>query len=190
MMGGAVPTLETHLLDAAGMHARRDELLDVYRDAYADKIDSPFFTEERYWDRLVAYAERDGFALVTGDLDDEGLVGYALGYTLPEGSRWWGGLLTGVSPELVAEDGRRTFALTYIMVRQQWRRHGFARALHDALMSTRPEERATLLVQPANVAAVSAYRSWGWYKVGDLKPFDDAPTYDAMLFDLTQLLAG
>ncbi|BCJ73045.1 hypothetical protein CS0771_25890 [Catellatospora sp. IY07-71] len=186
MIGEAVPVLETTALGAAEMHAHREDLLDVYRDAYADKIGSPFFTEDRHWERLLAYGQREGFALTMGHLDGVGLVGYALGYPLPEGSRWWGGLLTDVAPELVAEDGHRTFALTYIMVRHAWRRHGFARSLHDRLMQTRPEERATLLVQPQNVAAVTAYRSWGWYKIGDLKPFADAPTYDAMLLDLKQ----
>jgi hypothetical protein len=26
-----------------------------------------------------------------------------------------------------------------------------------------------------------AYLSWGWRKIGELRPFDDAPVYDAMV---------
>jgi ABC-type multidrug transport system ATPase subunit len=80
--------------------------------------------------------------------------------------------------------GRRTFALTEIMVRANCRRQGYARKLHDLLLSNRRESRATLLVLPDNVPARTAYIKWGWRKLGGLKPFDDAPTYDAMLIDL------
>ncbi|MEV0453911.1 GNAT family N-acetyltransferase [Catellatospora methionotrophica] len=171
--------------DAAGMQQVREDLLDVYRDAYADKIANPFFAEGRFWERLEAYAARYGFELVTGHLHGR-LVGYALGYTLPAKSAWWSGLLNEVDPELLVEDGRRTFALNYIMVRQAFRRIGIAEALHDALMGDRLESRATLLVLAENVAAFSAYQKWGWHRIGQLKPFDDAPTYEALVLDLTR----
>ncbi|NUT36209.1 MAG: GNAT family N-acetyltransferase [Hamadaea sp.] len=176
--------LDLRLLSASDLPSHRDEMLDVYRDAYADKIANAFFAEQRYWDRVEAYAEREGFGLVMGYVRGEGLVGYALGYPLPASSRWWAGLVTPVEPSLTEETGRRTFALNYVMTRRAYRRRGIARALHDALMHSRTEERATLLVLPDNVAAVSAYRAWGWEKIGELRPFDDAPKYDAMILKL------
>jgi GNAT superfamily N-acetyltransferase len=112
-----------------GLREHRDELLAVYRDAYSDKVDNPFFHDSRYWDRLEAYALRDGFTLVLGRLGGE-LIGYALGYRLPAGSAWWRGLRTEIDPKLIAEDGTRTFAVTYMMVRQAYRRRGYAGALH------------------------------------------------------------
>jgi len=157
--------------------------MDVYRDAYDDKLDHPFFTEERMWERLEAYASRDGFTLVLAYLDGD-LVGYALGNTFMAGSRWGQGMITDVDPDLLVEDGKRTFGFNYIMTRHAYRRRGIARALHDALIATRHEERACLLVLPGNTAARNAYLSWGWNKIGDLQPFDDAPVYDAMLLDL------
>jgi len=179
----AAPQLTIERYDANGLHEHRDDLLNVYAELYRDRLDDPFFSLPRYWERLEAYGQRDGFSLVTGRLDDE-LIGYALGYTLPAGSRWWQGLRTKVDPALLVEDGRRTLALTEIMVRENWRRQGYARALHDALLRDRAEERATLLVLPDNVPAKSAYLSWGWYKLGELRPFDDAPVYDAMVVEL------
>jgi hypothetical protein len=170
-------------LDAAGMHAHRDDILDLYRDAYADKVALPFFSEDRYWDRLDAYAARDTFGMVVARQGAE-VVGCALGYTLPAGSRWWEGLTTPVAADLTEEDGSRTFALNYIMVRQSRRRNRIAKALHDTLMSSRTEQRATLLVLPDNVAASAAYASWGWERIGGLQPFEDAPTYDAMILTL------
>ena len=175
--------LQVQFQDAQRVHQLRDELLDVYADAYAHRLDQPFSTIPRFWERLEAYASRGGFSLVTGRVEGE-LVAYALGYTLPAGSGWWRGLRSEPDPELTEEDGARTFALTEMMVRRTCRRRGYARALHDALLSHRHESRATLLVRPDNDAARLAYRSWGWYKVGDLQPFDDAPVFEAMVREL------
>jgi ribosomal protein S18 acetylase RimI-like enzyme len=170
--------------DAEGMRRLRDELLAVYAEVYAERLGDPFFSEENYWRLLEGYAARDGFVLVTGRLCGE-LVGYAIGYPLPVNSGWWRGLRTPVDPTLLAEDGHRTFGITYMMVRGAWRRRGYARALHDALLADRPELRAALLVRPDNTPAVNAYLAWGWRKLGELQPVDDAPVYDAMVLELS-----
>ncbi|MGH3795064.1 MAG: GNAT family N-acetyltransferase [Pseudonocardiaceae bacterium] len=179
----AVPELITRHYNAHGLHGQRDDVHGAYLDIHADRLDDPFYSWPRYWERLEAYGARDGFGFVTGRLDDE-LIGYALGYPLPPGSRWWRGIRGEVDPALLSETGRRTFAVNELMVRPQWRRRGYGGALLDALLDDRPEQRATLLVRPDNTAARAAYRSWGWYKIGELQPFDDAPIFDAMMRDL------
>lgn len=175
--------------DAIGLHQQRDALLNVYREVYADKLNNPFFTVERFWDRLEAYAARDGFSLITGHMKDE-LVGYTLGYTLPPGARWWQGFRGDVDPKMLEEDGRRTFAVNELMVLSARRRRGYAHTLHDVLLADRPEERATLLVRPDNIPARTAYLKWGWYVLGDLQPFDDAPVYEALMCQLKGATAG
>lgn len=182
-MSTGAPELMIQHHGASGVYGQREELLAVYAEVYVDQLDDPFFSVPRYGQRLEAYAARDGFTLVTGRLDDE-LIGYALGHTIPAGSRWWQGLRGNVDQALLTETGHRTFAVNEVMVRSAWRRRGYARALHDALLHDRPEERAILLVLPDNTAAQAAYRSWGWYKLGELQPFDDAPVYDAMVREL------
>jgi GNAT superfamily N-acetyltransferase len=179
----AAPSLSTVHLGREGLYQYRDELLDVYGEIYKSSIQDSFFSIPRYWERLESYASRDGFSIVTGRIDGA-LIGYALGFALPSGSGWWRGLKTSVDPALLEEDGTRTFAIAEIMVLAQWRRRGYARQMHDSLIDHRPEARATLLVLPDNVPARSAYLTWGWYKLGDLRPFDDAPLYDAMVLDI------
>jgi ribosomal protein S18 acetylase RimI-like enzyme len=169
--------------DAPGLHEQRELILAVYQEIYADRLDDPFFSVPRYWERLEAYAARDGFALMTGRIADQ-MIGYTLGYALPAGSKWWSGLLRPLDPAFTEEDGHRTFALTEMMVREGWRRRGYARTLHDALMRDRTEQRATLLVRPDNEPARLAYLAWGWRKVGEIQPFPDAPVYDSMVLDL------
>jgi ribosomal protein S18 acetylase RimI-like enzyme len=182
-MDAVVPELAIRQHDAHGLHEQRQDVLSVYAEVYADQLDDPFYSLPRYWERLEAYASRDGFGFVTGWRGTE-LVGYALGYPLPAGSAWWRGIRGEVDPALLTETGQRTFAFNELMVRPQWRRRGYATALHDALLCHRPESRATLLVRPDNTAAHRAYRSWGWHKIGELQPFDDAPIFDAMVREL------
>ncbi|MEV6299862.1 GNAT family N-acetyltransferase [Actinoplanes sp. NPDC051861] len=157
-------------------------MIDVYRDAYRDKLADGFLNEQRHWERIEAYASADGYALIEGRISGY-MVGYALGYRLSKDAKWWNGLITEVDPSLISEDGARTFAITYMMVRNEFRRRGYARALHDELLNARPERRAALLVNPSNVPARTAYEAWGWRKIGELQPFSDAPVYDAMLKD-------
>jgi hypothetical protein len=52
------------------------------------------------------------------------------------------------------------------------------------LLSRWPELRATLLAEPDNAPAQAAYAQWGWRKVAKLKPFPDAPVYDALILPL------
>ncbi len=182
-MDTVVPELAVQKYDASGLHEQREDVLAVYAEVYADELDDPFYSLPRYWERLSAYAARIGFSLVTGRLAGE-LIGYALGYTLPEGSGWWRGFQGDVDPALLQETGDRTFAVNELMVRPGWRRRGYARSLHDSLLRHRPEARATLLVRPENAPARAAYRSWGWYELGQLQPFDDAPVFEAMVREL------
>jgi ribosomal protein S18 acetylase RimI-like enzyme len=182
-MHGAAPELVIQRSHANDIYEHQKDILSVYAEVYADLLDDPFFSTARYWQRLEGYSTRAGFSFVLGHLD-AALIGYAFGYTLPSDSPWWDVLQSDVDPSLLAETGERTFAVTELLVRPPWRRRGYARALHDALLADRQEARATLLVLPDNTAASMAYRSWSWYKIGDLRPFDDAPMFDAMVREL------
>lgn len=181
MTGALDLTLHTHPAKALPMH--KAALLDVYQVVYAERLSTPFFTSERFWDRLERYASRDGFCLVTGHLGGE-LVGYTLGETLPAGSTWWRGFLGERDPELLHEDGKRTFAINELMVLPDYRRRGIAKQLSTALLADRPEQRATLLVRAGNTPAYNAYLSWGFVTIGQVKPFDDSPVYEAMVREL------
>ncbi|MBB5874015.1 GNAT superfamily N-acetyltransferase [Allocatelliglobosispora scoriae] len=168
---------------ASELEELREPLLDIYAEVYADELDDPFSGLPRYWERLTAYATRTGFRIVIAHLDSE-ITGYALGYTLPETSRWWRGFLDEIDPTLLTETGSRTVAVAEIMIREPWRRQGIGRQLHDALLIDRTEERATLLVEADNIPAQSAYSAWGWRLLGRLKPFEDSPVFEAMVLDL------
>jgi GNAT superfamily N-acetyltransferase len=57
---------------------------------------------------------------------------------------------------------------------------GYGRLLHDALLKTRSERLAHLLVRQDNPAK-GTYTHWGWQVIGQVQPFPEAPVLDAMI---------
>jgi ribosomal protein S18 acetylase RimI-like enzyme len=188
--GNDVPAnLTFRRYDAAAARTVRDLVADIHRDAYAEEIATtdPFASEEAFMTRFDAYTARDGFDLLIA-VDDAGqAIGQAWGWPLTPGTGWWHGLIKAPEPDFTAEDGRRTFALSEIMVRQAFTRRGIAHALHGELLFARPEQRATLLVRPDNTIAYRAYERWGWQPVAELRPnWPDAPLMDVLILPLPQ----
>lgn len=161
----------------------RGTLVDVYAEVYAKEIAAdPFFSADRFAERLTGHASNPGWWCVAGSVHDD-TVGYAYGAPVRRGG-WWNGLRTPVDPGLIEEDGVRTFGLYEIMVRAPWRGTGIARAIHDDLMSERPEERASLLVEREHPRVRARYEEWGYRWFGEMLPAPDAPLYDVMVLDL------
>jgi GNAT superfamily N-acetyltransferase len=157
-----------HAAEAAG---RRLDVDDLYRRSYVERIErgDEFGKPEEFMRRFDSYVANPLFTMIVASHQDR-WVGQAWGWPLDAHSRWWNGLETDAGPDLTREDGRRTFALSEIMVDQDHTGAGIAHALHDLLLADRPEERATLLVNPTNAPARAAYLRWGWTPVGTLRP--------------------
>jgi GNAT superfamily N-acetyltransferase len=128
---------------------------------------SEFFDESRIRRQLESHLKMDGFTLVAAYFDDT-LIGYIYGFTLPSDSKWWDGLITPVSADSILETGNRTLGLCELVVHPSMQRKGIGRLLHDGLLKTGGEERATLLVEQDNEVATSAYLRWGWEYFGQL----------------------
>ncbi|MFI0815965.1 GNAT family N-acetyltransferase [Streptomyces sp. NPDC021098] len=120
---------------------------------------------------------RPGFTLVVARAEGR-LVGFVFGYTLPVGdTHWWGGVQPEPSAAFLEETGSRTWVLSEIEVRRAWQGNGVGRTLHDAVLGTRSEERATLATGP-DAPAQKVYTGWGWQLVGRI-PGDDDDYYSA-----------
>jgi hypothetical protein len=94
--------------------------------------------------RFDAYAANPLLDLVIAYENSEP-VGQAWGWPLTADSKWWDWLVSDVELGFTVEDGKRTFALSEIMVVRGRTGHGIAHALHDNLPGGRQEQRATLL---------------------------------------------
>jgi len=178
--------LEFRRYNAASARELRKVVEDIYTRSYTDALANggPFHSVSAFMTRFDSYASRDGFDLVVAYHQDEP-AGQAWGWPLGPGTGWWDGLLTETEPGFTDEDGKRTFALSEIMVRQDLTGRGIAHALHDRLLEARHERRATLLVEPENTTAYRAYTRWGWQHVAQLRPaWPDAPIWDVLILPL------
>jgi ribosomal protein S18 acetylase RimI-like enzyme len=176
--------LATQIHDAAGSLALREEVLNVYSAAHADQGHDPWAAPDRFWERLVdIYARTPDFAMVTARTDGA-VVGYAFGSPREESAEIWQGVWSAL-PDVGRPDASSGPEPVYIFrefaVHPDWQRRGVGRALHDALLSTRPEPLAHLLVRQDNIRARAAYRSWGWRRIGQQRPFPDSQVFDAMV---------
>jgi ribosomal protein S18 acetylase RimI-like enzyme len=177
------PPVFTRYDAASAAEVMETVIVPVYELSHADVIGDPFYSSARFADRVRGYMKAPGFELVAASINSDP-VGQAFGYTLLVGARWWDGLTTQADPGFTTETGSRTFALCELMVCPAWQSRGVAHALHDELLNGRAEERATLLVREDNASAQRAYEKWGWQKAGKLRPYPDAPHYDALILPL------
>lgn len=174
--------------DAAGARQIRSTVELIYLDAYAEAIASgdPFDSPEAFMGRFDAYTTRDDFDHVVAYEGDEP-CGQIWGWPLDEKATedWYPGLAAESGSDFTVEDGERVFALSEIMVRSRWKGQGVAHALHDELLSARPERYADLFVEPDNETAYRAYRHWGWRRIAQHRPeWPDAPLFDVLILPL------
>jgi ribosomal protein S18 acetylase RimI-like enzyme len=151
----SVPGITFQLLDGRQAAAHEDELRALHAEVYADSL---------FADRFRVQRRQPGFVLAEARHGGY-LVGYASGMPLRPSTSWWRDLTTPLPEEITAERPGRTFALAELLVRASWRRQGIAEALHDLILASRPEERATLTVPPGATPAQNAFSKWGWRKV-------------------------
>ncbi|PKW17943.1 GNAT family N-acetyltransferase [Saccharopolyspora spinosa] len=166
----------------------RDELGEVYREVFSEP---PYeYGDEHvrlFKDRFDVQHQRPGAGLVVARSSGGTMAGFSFGLTLSPSAPWWTDLTTDVEPGVTDEPPGRTFVLIELLVRKPWRRTGVAAQLHDLLLEDRPEERATLTVQPAAGPAQHAYAGWGWRKVAQKRnPLPGSPIFDVLIKDLRE----
>jgi GNAT superfamily N-acetyltransferase len=165
--------------DAAAI---RELLLGVHDEVY-EGSDDPLAGRDAFARFVDHWSARDGFACVVA-YDRGQPVGYAYGAPLSLATTWWGKVTPPLPEAFTAETGARTFALSELMVRAPWRGTGTAQRIHDALMTSRKEQRATLLVHKEHGKVRDLYEGWGYRTVGEAVPFEGAPDLCAMVLTL------
>ncbi|MGK5544980.1 GNAT family N-acetyltransferase [Streptomyces sp. URMC 127] len=163
----------------------RQTILDLHVEVRGDfgLLDRPFNSVERFDERLLAYAQRPGWETVVARTPGGELVGFCFGTPLGADTRWWASMINPLPDGYTTETGTRTLAFQEICVRKPWRGHGVARRLHDKLLAGHPEERVTLLVNPAagDGKLKAVYESWGYEEIGRQQPFEDSPQFAVMM---------
>ncbi|MGA5818102.1 GNAT family N-acetyltransferase [Kitasatospora sp. NPDC094028] len=155
------------------------KLLDLYAEIYAAEAASdPFFSIERFADRLRRHAASPRWGCALGEVNGVA-IGYAYGFARTADYQW-AGLVSSVPGVDLTETDTRTFALCEVMVRADFRGTGTARTLHEELLSYRIEERSNLLVDEEHPKVRALYERWGYTEMGIMQPFTDSPRYVSM----------
>jgi ribosomal protein S18 acetylase RimI-like enzyme len=165
-------------------------LLDAICHLYDAVFSQPPFRwtdeeSEHHRQSLTDLMTNPTFGLVTAEAGGE-LIGFAYGVALSGETGWWSRMMEPLPEELTAEWDGRTFAVIDLAVRQDFRKRGIGRALLDTLLAHRPEERATLTVQPVATDTKAFYDHLGWQRLGTTKaPVGAvAPFFDVYLLPL------
>ncbi|MGW6414836.1 GNAT family N-acetyltransferase [Streptomyces sp. NPDC055055] len=174
------PSLSTTELDVR--HYTHDDLsqirqtiIDIHADAYADAMDFEF--NQRFPWFVDHWGGNPDFSCMVAYNGDEA-VGFAYGAPSTPYREWWREHLDPV-PE---KD--RTFSFSEMAVRTNARKTGAAERLTRALLDSRDEDLAVLLVDTEHPRVQALYESWGFCKVGERQPFPDSPVYAVMLAEL------
>lgn len=181
------PNVQIQLGDPKTVQEYDESIFRLYYETFSEPpYRWPDNEEAAFRRRLARLATDATFGIAIAQIDG-GLIGFAYGYTLRPDTSWWNDFVTPVPEELTTEWEGRTFALIDFAVAGNWRGRGVGRKLHNALLSSRHESRATLAMEPAADKARAAYEDWGWRVVGRLRgPVTDfAPEFDIMVRDLS-----
>ncbi|GAA4705149.1 hypothetical protein GCM10023324_69840 [Streptomyces youssoufiensis] len=152
----------------------RETILDLHSAVHSDTSD-PFHSRERFSWFYERWSGKPSWSCVVG-FDNEVPTGFAYGASFAPGG-WWKG---SERPSSVPE-GVPVIGLSELLVLKEWRKTGTSQRLHDAVVSSRGDEVATLLVDVAHPKVVELYERWGYEKVGEQKPFEDSPVFDIMV---------
>ena len=181
--------LDDVVLHVHGPVTAADEL-ETVKELYADSFFPPPHNQgpaqlDRMAQAWPGRLQAPGFRLVIAEHRGTP-IGCIYAHQLAATTKWWDNALDPIPDEITREFAGRTLAVIDMMVRAEWRRHGVATALHSHLLVDRTEERATLLVDPINAPARTAYAKWGYRTVGRIQPFPDMPKFEAMIKPLPQ----
>ena len=171
------------LLSGKQAAAHADELQALHAEVLSDPPHGRADDAAPFAGRFKVQSRQPGFVLAEARHGGY-LVGYASGWPLRPSTSWWRNLTTPLPAEVTTEHPGRTFALADLLVRAPWRRQGIGRALHDRILTGRPEERATLTLSPAAAPAQQAFGSWGWRKVARTRTGSGSPVCDVLVITL------
>lgn len=180
-MIAAKPDVELHYYTGHEFSTIRNIAIDLYRETFRHEIDKPFWSVERYSQRIERHATMSGFGAVVAYATEEP-IGFAYGITLPVTTSWWATIQPPLAdPTFTREDGHRTFALFEVIVKPQHQGQGIGRSIHDELLDKRSEQRITIATHHGNTHARNTYTTWGYHHIGTRQPAPPAPLFDVYL---------
>ena len=162
------------------IHDAWQAIIDVYAEVRAPVLHQPHYSVTRFGERLARHGAEPGWeAVVAWDAGEAAAFIYANALAGPD-DRWWLRMNELPQPEVANVS---TVAVKELMVRQRWRKTGLSAQLHDSLLSDRPEQQSTLMVNPeaGDGKVMAIYTGWDYQPVSRVQPSPDSPPLVAMI---------
>ncbi len=157
---------------------QREAVADLQAAAYRRGPGREFHDRRVFLDRFEEHVQRPGFDMVIAS--STGLAGCVYGFPPDRDGEFWRGFRGGLSAEVEELTALgRVFAVAELMVLPAFRRTRVATRLQNLLLTRSTAQLATVLIEPGNTPARTAYRSWGWTKLGELAPMGGRPELEA-----------
>ncbi|MGH3853260.1 MAG: GNAT family N-acetyltransferase [Pseudonocardiaceae bacterium] len=173
--------VELHHYAGHEFNAAQDIAINVYRETFGHQIDTPFWSIQRYGQRIKRHSAMSGFSAIVAYVNEEP-IGFAYGITRPTTTRWWATIQPPLTdPTFTREDGHRTFALFEVMVKPEHQGQGIGQRIHNTLLAIRGEQRVTIATDHGNIHARNTYTRWGYHHIGTRQPTPPAPLLDVFL---------
>jgi ribosomal protein S18 acetylase RimI-like enzyme len=166
-----------------GAFQLQEPILAVYLASHHDLQHDSWFLPAQFWRRLVElYAPSRDFHLVAA-WQGQSLIGYAFGSPNDNSAGTWEMVRQELPDVPIPDEEVPVYIFREFAVHPAFQGKGYGHMLHDALLRTRPEPLARLLVRPDNPAK-AIYRHWGWRVIGMAHPFAESPVFDVMALPL------
>ncbi|MFT2020247.1 GNAT family N-acetyltransferase [Streptomyces sp. 796.1] len=166
--------MEMKLYSHADAASIREMVLDLHDAVYGEEGDT-FHSRERFGEFYDHWSSKDEWSCAVSFTDGTP-VGFAYGSPFGPGG-WWKG---SERPAAVGPDDT-VFGFSELLVMQEARKTGLSGRLHDAVVTSRGNDVATLLVDTAHPKVQALYESWGYAKADEQKPFDDSPIFAVLV---------
>lgn len=157
-------TVEINSFSAKEVELEEDQLLSVYRAAFA--LPPHNETEDdvlRFRDQLSRHVLRTGFrCVVARDSHTASIVGFAYGYTSAPG-QWWRDIVApALEPQIAEKWLTDCFEFVELAVMPSAQGRGIGGRLHDQLLNGLPHLTAILSTFQEEAPALRLYLKRGW----------------------------
>ncbi|HHY89321.1 MAG TPA: GNAT family N-acetyltransferase [Chloroflexi bacterium] len=164
-------TISISFIDAQQYLALQDQIVDVYRQAFAD---APYYRTEAdvigFAQFIPRHVQRADFrAAVALSLPENRVVGMAYGYRSGPGQWWYDVVSQALGPSRTAEWLADAFQLVELAVHPDAQGRRLGSRLHDSLLTGLPHRRAVLSTMQAETVAYRLYLRRGWVSL--IEPF-------------------
>lgn len=166
----------------------REDLADLCVESSLSGSGEEYRGREAFLQRLAEDVRRPGFDMLLAER--ETLAGCVFGFPVTRDGTWWQGFL-GVLPRNIEQltASGHLFAISHLVVHPHDQGRGLADRLQRQLLADHEASLGVTLVTRNDRAGLSAFHSWGWREIGEVRRQPGSTTLRALALPLGERTA-